>query len=282
MKLFSIPSGNFKLDGGAMFGVVPKSIWSKIYPSDDNNMIPLSMRCLLVVDGERKVLIDNGIGNKQGNKFFGHYHLFGDENLSGSLKQIGLTPADITDMFLTHLHFDHAGGSINLRNDGTGFEPAFPNARYWVSNDHWNWANNPNRREKASFLKENIIPILESGQLNLFDAPFELLKGFQVKTYDGHTAGQAIPFIKYKGRTIVYMADFIPTSAHVPLPYIMSYDTQPLKSLTEKEKFLEEAVDNSYILFFEHDAFSECCTLIRTEKGIKVNKKGTLEEFLAD
>ncbi len=280
MKLYSIPTGNFKLDGGAMFGVVPKSIWNKVYPADENNLIPLSMRCLLVVDGDRRILVDNGIGNKQDEKFFSHYHLHGDDSLEKSLLNLGLHPQDITDMFLTHLHFDHAGGSIRRNQDGSGYETVFPNATYWISRVQWEWATNANPREKASFLKENILPIAESGRLQLFEGPVELFPGFNVRIYNGHTAGQAIPFISFQGKTVVFMADTIPTSAHVPLPYIMSYDTQPLVSLTEKEEFLNEAVDKEYILFFEHDIYNECCTLEKTEKGIRVKKTGKLEEML--
>ena len=282
MELFSIPTGNFKLDGGAMFGVVPKSIWNKVYPSDDNNLIPLSMRCLLVVDGDRKILIDNGIGNKQDEKFFGHYYLNGDDSLEKSLAKLGLVPEDITDMFLTHLHFDHAGGSIKRKPDGNGYETVFPKASYWISRPQWEWATNANPREKASFLKENILPIAESGMLKLFDAPSELFPGFRARIYNGHTQGQAIPFIEFKGKQVVFMADIIPTSAHVPLPYIMSYDTQPLVSLHEKEEFLNESVDKGFVLFFEHDVFNECCTLERTEKGIRVKRTARLEDILKE
>jgi glyoxylase-like metal-dependent hydrolase (beta-lactamase superfamily II) len=281
MELYSIPTGNFKLDGGAMFGVVPKSIWNKVYPADDNNLIPLAMRCLLVMDGDRKVLIDNGIGTKQDEKFFGHYYLHGNESLEKSLAGLGHKPDDITDMFLTHLHFDHAGGSIKSKPDGTGYELACPNATYWVSREQWNWATQPNPREKASFLKENILPI-ENGTLQFINHTGELFPGFHVKFFDGHTKGQAIPVIHYKHKKIVFMADVLPTAAHVPLPYIMSYDTQPLISLREKEEFLNEAVDNGYILFLEHDIFNECCTLERTEKGIRVAETARLEEFLKD
>jgi len=280
MEIYSIPTGNFKLDGGAMFGVVPKSIWSKVYPSDENNLIPLSMRCLLVVDGNRRILIDNGIGNKQDEKFFSHYYLHGEDTLEGSLHKAGYTREDITDMFLTHLHFDHAGGSIIRKSDGEGYELAFPNAVYHVSRSQWEWATHANPREKASFLKENILPIEESGKLKLYDENFMLSPGIEVRLFDGHTKGQGIPYVNFNGRTIVFMADTIPTSAHIPLPYIMSYDTQPLVTLKEKEAFLEEAVNNNYILFFEHDVFCESCTLTRTDKGIRVAEKGELSELL--
>lgn len=274
MQLFPIHTGNFKLDGGAMFGVVPKSIWNKAYPSDENNMINLAMRCLLVVEGDRRILIDNGIGDKQDEKFFGHYHLNGQYSLLGSLREAGFFPGDITDVFLTHLHFDHCGGTVKYNADHSGFELTFPNATHWLSSMQWDWATHPNKREKASFLHENMMPVFESGKLKLFDGPFKLMPGFEVRIFNGHTVGQAIPFITTNDHTVVFVADTTPTSAHVPLPYIMSYDTQPLISLTEKEKFLSEAAENNYILFFEHDAFNECCTLENTEKGIKV--KGTM------
>ena len=262
-----------------MFGVVPKSMWNKVYPSDENNLIPLSMRCLLIVEGNRRILVDNGIGSKQEDKFFSHYFLHGEETLDTSLAAVGYSRNDITDMFLTHLHFDHAGGSIRRSPDGNGFEPAFPNADYWVSRVQWEWATSPNAREKASFLKENILPIAETGRLKLFDNDFALISGVDIRIYNGHTMGQAIPFIQYKGRTVVYMADTIPTSAHIPLPYIMSYDTQPLVSLKEKEEFLSKAVEESFILFFEHDYFHECCTVSQSEKGFRADLKGSLQEI---
>jgi len=282
MNLYSIHTGNFKLDGGAMFGVVPKSIWNKVYPADENNLITLAMRCLLVIDGNRKILIDNGIGNKQDDKFFSHYFLHGDHNLEKSLAAVGFTPADITDMFLTHLHFDHCGGSVKQEPSGEGYELTFPNATYWVNESQWDWAIDANRREKASFLGENILPIAESGNLKLFKGPMELIPGFNVRIFNGHSVGQSIPFISYKGKTVVFMADTTPTSAHVPLPYIMSYDTQPLISLQEKEDFMNEAVDNDFVLFFEHDAYTECCNLQRTEKGIKVKETFGLNEIFSE
>lgn len=280
MQLFPIHTGNFKLDGGAMFGVVPKTIWNKSYPSDENNLINLAMRCLLVVDGERRILIDNGIGDKQDEKFFSHYHLNGDNSLMDSLQKAGFKTDDITDVFLTHLHFDHCGGTVKYNADHTGFELTFPDATHWLSKPQWNWATRPNRREKASFLHENMMPVADSGKLNLFEGPFELIPGFEVRIYNGHTVGQAIPFITNGNHTVVFMADIIPTSAHLPLPYIMSYDTQPLISLTEKELFLNEAVEKEYILYFEHDAYYECCTLEKTEKGIKVKETMKLNKAL--
>jgi glyoxylase-like metal-dependent hydrolase (beta-lactamase superfamily II) len=281
MQLFPIHAGHFKLDGGAMFGVVPKSIWSKAYPADENNLINLAMRCLLVVDGDRRILIDNGIGDKQGEKFFSHYYLNGDQSLMGSLREVGFKPEDITDVFLTHLHFDHCGGTVKHNADHSGFELTFPNATHWLSKPQWTWATHPNRREKASFLHENMIPVAESGKLKFFEGPFELIPGFEVRIFNGHTQGQAIPFIKTGNHIVVFVADTIPTSAHVPLPYIMSYDTQPLISLSEKEAFLNEAATNGYILFFEHDAYYECCTLETSEKGIKVKERIKLAEALA-
>lgn len=279
MELFSIPTGNFKLDGGAMFGVVPKAIWNKVYPADDHNLIPLAMRCLLIVEGDRKILIDNGIGDKQDEKFFSHYYLHGNDSLRVSLAEAGFSVEDITDMFLTHLHFDHAGGSVKRKNLGEGYELMFPNATYWISEPQWEWATHANPREKASFLKENILPIQESGQLRLFHENFELIPGVEIRLFNGHTQGQALPFIHYKGRTVVFMGDLIPTAAHIPIPYVMSYDTQPLISLTEKEDFLKEAADKKYILFFEHDIFMECCTVEPTEKGIRLFQTNTLKSF---
>lgn len=279
MQLFAIPTGNFKLDGGAMFGVVPKSLWSKNYPSDENNLINMAMRCLLIVDEDRKILINNGIGDKQSEKFFSHYHLNGDDSLLKSLAAAGYKPEDITDMFLTHLHFDHCGGSVKYTSDGNAFETVFPNATYWISGQQWDWAMNANRRESASFLRENIKPIEESGRLKLFDHPGELFPGIEIRFYNGHTKGQAIPFISYKGKTLVFTSDLLPTHAHLPLPWVMSYDTRPLITLDEKETFLEEAVKNGYILYFEHDLYTECCTLKQTEKGIKVDKVFKLNEI---
>jgi glyoxylase-like metal-dependent hydrolase (beta-lactamase superfamily II) len=238
------------------------------------------MRCLLVVEGDRRILIDNGIGDKQDEKFFGHYHLNGNQTLLGSLHDAGFGPEDITDVFLTHLHFDHCGGTVKYNSDHSGFELTFPNATHWLSIPQWEWATNPNRREKASFLHENMMPVAESGKLRLFDGPFELIPGFHTRIYNGHTAGQAIPFIQTGSHTVVFMADTTPTSAHVPLPYIMSYDTQPLISLSEKEEFMMEAVEENYILFFEHDAYHECCILENTDKGIRVKETLTLKEAL--
>jgi glyoxylase-like metal-dependent hydrolase (beta-lactamase superfamily II) len=279
MNLHVIETGNLKLDGGAMFGVVPKTIWSEVYPSDENNLCNWSMRCLLVIDGDRKILIDNGIGDKQDEKFLKHYYLNGEATLENSLAKLGYTADDITDMVLTHLHFDHCGGSIKKAGEDK-YEPAFKNATYWISRPQWEWATQPNRREKASFLKENIFPIHESGQLKLVEKEGELLPGIHVKFYNGHSDGQMIPFIKYGDKTIVFMADLLPSAAHVPLPYVMAFDTRPLVTLKEKEDFFKEAVTENYILFLEHDLYNECCTLIETEKGTRVKQKSKLEEIL--
>lgn len=279
MELHVIETGNLKLDGGAMFGVVPKTIWGKVYPSDENNLCNWSMRCLLVVEGDRRILIDNGIGDKQDEKFLKHYHLNGEATLEGSLEKAGYTPDDITDMVLTHLHFDHCGGSI-VKTGEDRYEPAFKNATYWISKPQWEWAVHPNRREKASFLKENILPIKESGQLKLVEKDQDLFPGFRVVFYNGHTEGQMIPHIRYNGKTIVFMADLLPSTAHVPLPYVMAFDTRPLMTLQEKEKFFAEALDNDYILFLEHDLYNECCNLELTEKGVRVKETFRLEEIL--
>jgi glyoxylase-like metal-dependent hydrolase (beta-lactamase superfamily II) len=282
MEIYSINTGYFMLDGGAMFGVVPKSLWTRVYPSNDDNLIPLAMRCLLIVHGNRNILVDNGIGDKQDKKFFSHYFLYGVDTLEKSLAKHGLTLNDITDVLLTHLHFDHAGGSIRKSATGEGYEPAFPNADYWISESQWQWATQPNQREKASFLKENIYPIQESWRLKLFSTNFNLIEGVEIRLFDGHTVGQAIPFITLNNRTIVFMADLIPTSAHIPLPYIMSYDTQPLLTLKEKEEFLNEAAENQYILFFEHDHMVECCTVEKTDKGFKACESGSLRELITN
>lgn len=275
MELHVIETGNLKLDGGAMFGVVPKSIWSNVYPADKNNLCNWAMRCLLVVDGDRKILIDNGVGNKQDEKFLRHYYLNGDDTLEASLKILGFSPDDITDMLITHLHFDHCGGSI-IKTGENKFEPTFKNANYWIGKEQWDLAVNPNRREKASFLKDNIYPIKDSGQLKLVDADGELFPNFYIKFFHGHTAGQIIPHIKYNGRTVVFMADLLPSTAHVPMPFIMAYDTRPLLSLKEKEQFFNEVIENDYVLFFEHDLYNECCTLEMTEKGPRVKETFSL------
>jgi glyoxylase-like metal-dependent hydrolase (beta-lactamase superfamily II) len=280
MNLYSIDTELFKLDGGAMFGVVPKTIWNRLIPADENNLCTLAMRCLLVEDDDRLILIDTGLGNKQDAKFFGHYHLHGENTLDKSLAKHGFSKDDITDVFLTHLHFDHVGGAI-IREDDR-LTPAFKNATYWSNEKHWNWAICPNDREKASFLKENIIPIQESGQLKFIEENdgVQFSENITVRFTYGHTDAMMLPQINYNGRTIVYMADLLPTVAHIPQPYVMSYDMFPLQTLKEKKSFLQEALRNDYILFLEHDASNECCTLMETEKGIRIADTFSLEEIL--
>lgn len=282
MKLYSIETGNFKLDGGAMFGVVPKTIWQKTNPADENNMCTWSMRCLLIEDGNKLILIDNGIGNKQDEKFFSHYYLHGNQSLDNSLKKLGFNKDDITDIFLTHLHFDHCGGSIEWNNTKERLQPAFKNAFFWSNERHWEWATKPNAREKASFLKENILPIQESGQLKFVDRknnPEKFSENFSIIFVDGHTDSMMLPVLKYKNKTIVFMADLLPSVGHIPLAYVMGYDTRPLITLEEKGKFLNEAADNNYILFFEHDAVNECCTVQHTEKGVRLKETFRFDEI---
>jgi glyoxylase-like metal-dependent hydrolase (beta-lactamase superfamily II) len=279
MELFSINTGHFKLDGGAMFGVVPKSIWNKLNPADDNNMCSWAMRCLLVKDGNRLILIDNGMGNKQNDKFFGYYFLHGNDTLDLSLAKYGFCKDDITDVFLTHLHFDHCGGSIEYNEDRTKLKPAFKNAHYWCAQKHWEWAVNPNPREKASFLTENILPIQQSGQLKFIDTSKEFMTDFKMYEANGHTEAMVLPLIKYKNTTIAFMADLIPSVAHLPLPYVMGYDVRPLNTMLEKDYILNEAAKNNWTLFFEHDPLVECCSVIQTEKGIRANQLFSLNEL---
>lgn len=286
MNLYTIHTGNFKLDGGAMFGVVPKSMWNKLNPADENNLCSWAMRCLLIEDGNKLILIDNGIGNKQDAKFMSHYYLHGDDSLDKSLAKHGFHRDDITDVFLTHLHFDHCGGSIE--REGEKLVPAFKNAIYWSNERHWKWATQPNDREKASFLKENILPIQESGQLkfvsindamgvNTFASGIN--DSLSIITVNGHTDAMMLPKINYNGKIIVYMADLLPSVAHIPVPYVMAYDTRPLETLQEKKLFLKEAVENNYILFFEHDITNECCNLQQTEKGVRMKELFKLFEI---
>ena len=272
MKLHTIETGFFKLDGGAMFGVVPKVIWNKTNPADDNNLCTWAMRCLLIEDGNRLILVDNGIGDKQDAKFLSHYYLHGDDSLDKSLAKIGFNKNDITDVFLTHLHFDHCGGSVVRENDN--LVPAFKNATYWSNQQHWDWAVTPNAREKASFLKENILPIQESGQLQFIPTEdgVSFSDDIKIRFAYGHTDSMMLPQINYKGKTLVFMADLLPSVGHIPLPYVMAYDMFPLKTLNEKALFLKEAQENNYILMLEHDAVNECCTLQMTEKGIKLDE----------
>jgi len=284
MQLYPIQSGNFKLDGGAMFGVVPKSIWQRTNPSDNNNMIDIAARCLLIEDGNRLILIDTGMGNKQSEKFYGYYFLYGDDSIDKSLASYGFHRDDITDVFMTHLHFDHCGGSIQWNKDRTGYEPAFKNAHFWSNEDHWKWATEPNRREVASFLKENILPMEDSGQLKFTSVPDDrFLKhselGFDIFFANGHTDKQMIPMIQYKGKTICFMADLLPTVGHLPLPFVMGYDTRPLLTLDEKELFLNKAADNNFYLFLEHDAHNEIITVKHTEKGVRLNETFTSKDL---
>ena len=286
MKLYTINTGYFKLDGGAMFGVVPKSIWNKINPADENNLSSWALRCLLIEDGNQLILVDNGNGDKQDAKFWSHYHLHGDDTLEKSLAKYSFTKDDITDVFLTHLHFDHCGGSIKY--EGDKLVPNFKNATYWSNQEHWKWATEPNEREKASFLKENILPIQESGRLGFIDVAkgSELKLGetkfsenIRVRFVNGHTKAMMLPQVNYNGRTLVFMADLLPSAGHIPLPYIMGYDMFPLQTLNEKKSFLKEALENDYILFFEHDKDHECCTLQQTDRGIRPKEFFKLEEI---
>jgi glyoxylase-like metal-dependent hydrolase (beta-lactamase superfamily II) len=272
MKLYTIETGKFKLDGGAMFGVVPKVIWNKLNPADDNNLISLAMRCLLIEDGKRLILIDNGIGNKQDDKFFGHYYLHGDDSLEKSLAKYGFHSDDITDMVLTHLHFDHCGGSIKWNNDRTKYETAFKNATYWIANKHWEEALAPNPREKASFIKENILPIQESGQLKLLQNDEKFHNEIDLLFTNGHTNNMMHPVIPYKNSKLIYLADVIPTVAHIPTAYVMGYDVRPLESMKEKTNILNLAIENNYLLYFEHDPINQMCSLQQTEKGIRANE----------
>lgn len=282
MTIYPIEAGNFKLDGGAMFGVVPKTLWSRTNPADNNNMIDIGARCMLIEDGKKLILVDNGLGDKQSEKFFKHYYRWGPHSLDKSLQEKGFHRDDITDVFMTHLHFDHCGGSVQWNKDRTGYEPAFKNARFWSNKEHWDWAVNPNDREKASFLKENLLPMEESGQLNFLDrkkgAQYYDELGFSVLYVDGHTDKQMIPHISYKGKTLVFMADLLPTAGHLPLPYVMGFDTRPLLTLAEKKAFLEKAADEKFYLWLEHDAHNEIITVKHTEKGVRLDETFTFDE----
>jgi glyoxylase-like metal-dependent hydrolase (beta-lactamase superfamily II) len=285
MKLHPIEAGNFKLDGGAMFGVVPKTIWNKTNPADENNLIDIAARCLLIEDRNRLTLIDTGMGNKQSDKFFGYYSLWGDHSLDRSLKNAGFHRDDITDVFMTHLHFDHCGGSVNWNKDKTGYEVAFKNAKFWTNDNHWEWATKPNAREKASFLHENLIPMQESGQLQFINRPnsdfgFSSELGFDIFYADGHTEKQMLPHINYNGKTIVFCADMLPTAGHVPIPYVTGYDTRPLMSMDEKQIFLNNAADNNYYLWLEHDAHNQIITVQHTEKGVRLKEIFKCEDIL--
>ncbi len=283
MQIHVLNTGFFKLDGGAMFGVVPKTIWQKTNPADEFNMCTWAMRSLLIEDGNKLILIDTGIGNKQSDKFFSHYFLHGDDSLDVNLQKLGFSKDDISDVFLTHLHFDHCGGSIEWNESKSGYRPAFKNATFWSTENHWEWATEPNPREKASFLSENILPIQESGQLQFLERTenFTLnsLPNMDVLFVDGHTESMMIPHIKYKGKTIVFMADLLPSVGHIPLPYVMGYDTRPLITISEKEAFLNRAANEEFILFFEHDSVNECCTVQHTEKGVRLKETFDFSEI---
>jgi glyoxylase-like metal-dependent hydrolase (beta-lactamase superfamily II) len=283
MQIHVLNTGFFKLDGGAMFGVVPKTIWQKTNPADEFNMCTWAMRSLLIEDGNRLILVDTGIGNKQSDKFFSHYFLHGTDSLDGNLQKLGFSKDDITDVFLTHLHFDHCGGSIEWNESKSGYRPAFNNATFWSTENHWEWATKPNPREKASFLSENILPIQESGQLKFLQRQDNFtsncFQNMDVLFVDGHTDSMMIPHITYKGKTIVFMADLLPSVGHIPLPYVMGYDTRPLITLSEKEIFLNRAADEEFILFFQHDSVNECCTVHHTEKGVRLKETFTFSEI---
>jgi glyoxylase-like metal-dependent hydrolase (beta-lactamase superfamily II) len=279
MKFYSIETGNFKLDGGAMFGVVPKNLWNNIYPADENNLCNLSIRCLLVETDNKLVLIDTGLGKKQSDKFFGYYSLNGSASLESSLKAAGYEKSDITDVLLTHLHFDHCGGAIEIDRQNKHV-PAFPNANYWISGPQWHWAMNPNQREKASYLVENFEPLESTGKLNIINSEGSFTPDIVIRFFNGHTNGLIVPFINTGEQTMVYVSDLIPTTAHIPLSWICGFDTRPLISMDEKRTFLQEALNNNYVLFFEHDILNECCSLIETEKGIRMKESFTLKKFI--
>jgi glyoxylase-like metal-dependent hydrolase (beta-lactamase superfamily II) len=284
MKLYPIEAGNFKLDGGAMFGVVPKTIWNRTNPADENNLIDIAARCLLIEDGNRLTLIDTGMGNKQSDKFFSYYSLWGEHSLDKSLAKFGFHRDDVTDVFMTHLHFDHCGGSVNWNADKTGYEVAFKNAKFWTNENHWEWATQPNSREKASFLHENLIPMQESGQLHFIQCPdgdfgFSKELGFGIFYADGHTEKQMLPHINYQDKTIVFCADLLATAGHIPIPYVMGYDTRPLLTLGEKTKFMQAAADNNYYLMLEHDAHNQIITVENTEKGVRLKEVFKCEEL---
>ena len=285
MKLHVLNTGFFKLDGGAMFGVVPKTLWQKTNPADENNMCSWAMRSLLIEDGNRLILIDAGIGDKQSEKFFAHYYMYGSDSLHGNLAKLGFHANEITDVFLTHLHFDHCGGAINWNEAKDAYRPAFPNATYWSTENHWKWATEPNPREKASFLAENILPIQESGQLKFIertgDFTKNVLPNMDVLFVDGHTESMMIPHIHYQGKTLVFMADLLPSTGHITLPYVMGYDTRPLITMEEKKNFLTKASEENFVLFLEHDSVNECCNLIQTEKGVRLGEQFSFNELFS-
>lgn len=277
MTIYPVKAGNFKLDGGAMFGVVPKSIWNRTNPADETNKIDIAARCMLIENGNQLILVDTGMGNKQSDKFFSYFSPWGNDSLEKSIKKIGFGLNDITDVFLTHLHFDHVGGATVRNSINSTVEPLFKNANYWSNNDHWLWATKPNDREKASFLKENLEPLEQSGQLNFLQIPSQNYSAtenfpFSICFVNGHTDKQMLPILQYKGKTIVFMGDLLPTAGHVPLPYVMGYDTRPLITLKEKKEFLDRAADNNWHLFLEHDAHNEIITVKHTDNGVRLNK----------
>jgi glyoxylase-like metal-dependent hydrolase (beta-lactamase superfamily II) len=283
MDLHIVDAGYLMLDGGAIFGVVPKTIWQKTNPADENNLCRIAMRCLLIEDGDKLILIDTGIGNKQDEKFLKHYYLHGETDLTKAVNKTGFSVNDVTDVFLTHLHFDHVGGAVTYRDEHrNSFSITFPNATYWSNEPHWQWAVRPNAREKASFLKENISPLFDSGNLQFIDihnpSPFPQ---FDILYFDGHTEKQMIPLIRYKNKSVVFAADILPTTGHIPLPYVMAYDTRPLITLFEKEKFLNSAADQEFVIYFEHDPYHECCTLKHTERGVRISNTFNLREVLS-
>lgn len=281
MDIHKIHITNFKIDGGAMFGVVPKALWQRKYPADEKNLCSWALRSILVDTGDRVILFDNGYGDKQDEKFFKHVYLHGGDGLKGALEKVGYSFDDVTDMVLTHLHADHCGGGVKKCERGDGYEMVFKNATYWVSKKQWEWAMNANEQEKAAFLPENLLPMKESGQLKFIDADTELVPGIKLRLFDGHTEGQIIPFIKQdNGETLVFTADLIPSTAHIPLVWNMAYDVYPMKMIEEKKQFLNEAVKNDYVLFFQHDLYNECCRVHETAKGIREQKVFTLESYL--
>jgi glyoxylase-like metal-dependent hydrolase (beta-lactamase superfamily II) len=286
MTIYPVETGNFKLDGGAMFGVVPKSLWQRTNPADSDNMIDIAATSLLIENGKQLILIDTGLGNKQSDKFFSYYYRWGDHTLDKSLKKHGFHRDDITDVFMTHLHFDHCGGSVQWNKNKTGYEPAFKNAKFWTNQEHWDWAIHPNDRENASFLKENLLPMQESGHLHFLERTqkrhFYNELGFEVLFVDGHTDKQMIPIIDYQGKKLVFAADLLPTAGHIPLPYVMGFDTRPLKTLQEKKIFLEEATQDNYHLFLQHDAHNEIINLKDTEKGIRLNSTFSFNELFTN
>ena len=284
MVLHPIEAGNFKLDGGGMFGVVPNTIWQRTNPADANNLIDIAARCLLVEDGDKLTLIDTGMGHKQSDKFFGYYSPWGSYNLKDSVKKAGFSMDEVTDVFLSHLHFDHVGGAVQWNKDRSAYEMAFKNAHFWTNKRHWDWATKPNAREKASFLKENLLPIEAAGQLRFLRDNTQVVErasdfNFEVFYADGHTEKQMLPMIQYQGKTLVFMGDLLPTTGHIPLPYVMGYDTRPLLTLKEKAYFLDLAATHGYYLFLEHDAHHEVITVKHTEKGVRLDQVFAFSEL---